>query len=174
MPALPVIPGVSPEILQLFQFMQQQTKAILDASERRAEKRAERQAEENATVLRLMQKALDMLHPEWPHQNYSKAKANAVSESKSLTKSPPDWLTRMCDKAKSKTGAQITRNTNQDNTGEHKEPLSPYAESILSSKLELEESASPVRSNSMQANQDSAQNPTQEEKLEPLATGHSP
>ena len=38
----------------------------------------------------------------------------------------------------------------------------------------MEESASPVRSSSMKANQESAQNPTQEEELEPLTTGHGP
>ncbi len=63
-----------------------------------------------------MLKALNMLHPELPHQDFSKAKAIAVSETKYKTKGPPDWLTRMCDKAKSIAGAQFTQNTNQANT----------------------------------------------------------
>jgi hypothetical protein len=54
MPALPPIPGVFPEILQLFQLMQQQSATNLDASERRAERRAKRQGEENRTAMRLM------------------------------------------------------------------------------------------------------------------------
>jgi hypothetical protein len=52
-PALPTIPGVSTEMLQVFQLMQQQTTVTLNTLERRAERRAQKQVEENAAAMKI-------------------------------------------------------------------------------------------------------------------------